>query len=308
MEKIEFEVNDFEVIGKDIANNQKVVRPSISFWKDTFRRFKTNKLAMFGFFMLIVVIFMALFGQYFTKYQPDAQYLDKTLLPPGSDGHIFGTDSLGRDLFARIWQGARVSLLVGIFFAIADIVIGSLIGGISGYFGGRVDNILMRIVDVLIAIPYMLIVILCTIVFGRGIFTIVAAMTVTGWCGTARLVRGQVLQLKEQEFVMAAQVLGASPLRIIVKHLIPNVIGVLIVTLTLDVPGAIFSEGFLSFLGLGVQIPKASLGSLIADGYSYILSQPYLLFVPVIVLCIMMLAFNFMAEGLTDALDPKMRK
>lgn len=308
VKQIELNKDDFEIVGKSIESNQKFARPSITFWKDAFRRFRMNKLAIFGGVLLVVVIFMALFGQYFTKFRPDTQDLLATLIGPMQHGHIFGTDSLGRDLFARVWQGARVSLLVGVVFAIIDISVGSIYGGVSGYFGGKVDNIMMRIVDVLISIPYMLIVILFTVVFKPGVVTIIAAMSVTGWVGTARLVRGQVLQVKEQEFVLAAKALGASTWRIITKHLLPNIVGVLVVQMTLDVPSAVFSEAFLSFIGLGIQIPKASLGSLVSDGYKYILETPYQLLIPAVVLCVMMLAFNFMADGLRDALDPKMRK
>lgn len=308
MEDIKFTADDFKVIGKNIEESQKVVRPSISFLKDAWRRFKMNKIAMLGLVLLCVSVFMAIFGPFMTKYKPNDQDYLATYVKPFTSGHYFGTDSLGRDLFSRIWHGARISLLIGLICAVLDIFFGAMYGGISGYLGGKVDTIMMRIVDVLISIPYMLIVIIFTVAFKPGITTIIMAMVITSWAGTARLVRGQVLQLREQEFVLAAQVLGATPLRIVRKHIIPNILGVIVVQLTLDVPGMIFSEAFLSMLGLGVPAPQSSLGTLISEGYVEIMQYPYLLIVPALVLVFMMLSFNFMTDGLRDALDPKMRK
>lgn len=308
IKNIKLSADDFEVIGKNIEESQKVVRPSISFLKDAWRRFKMNKVAMLGLALLCLSVFMAVFGPFMTKFKPNDQDYVGTYLGPLKGGHIFGTDSLGRDLFTRIWHGARISLLIGVICAILDIFLGALYGGISGYLGGKVDTIMMRIVDILVSIPYMLVVIIFTVAFTPGITTIILAMVVTSWASTARLVRGQVLQLREQEFVLAAQVLGATPLRIIVKHMIPNILGVIVVQLTLDVPGMIFGEAFLSMLGLGVPAPQSSLGSLISEGYTDILQYPYLLIVPAVVLVVMMLSFNFMTDGLRDALDPKMRK
>ncbi len=305
---IEFKPDDFEVIGKNVHAAQKVSRPRTSFWKDAWRRFKMNKLSMFGLVLLILMIIMAVIGPHLLKFKFDNQDLMNTFGLPGKNGHPFGTDDLGRDLFVRIWHGARLSFIVGLSCALIDLVIGCFVGGIAGYFGGAVDNILMRVVDILTVIPFMLIVILFSLVLKGGLLSIIFALTVTGWTTAARLVRGQILVLKEQEFVLAAKLLGANASRIILKHALPNIVGVLVVQMTLDIPNAIFNEAFLSFIGLGVKSPDVSLGSLVSSGFHYIIMTPSLLFIPAAVLCVMMLSFNFMADGLRDALDPKMRK
>ena len=223
--------------------------------------------------------------------------------------YIMGTDSLGRDLFIRIVYGARISLTVGIVAAIMNFFIGVLYGGISGYFGGRVDNIMMRIVDTISSIPMMLYVILLSVLMNNtGIVTIILAISLTYWEGMARLVRGQVLSLKEQEFILAAQTLGASTSRILVRHLIPNIMGPVMVSITMQIPSAIFTEAFLSFIGLGVSAPMASWGKLCNDALSAFLTYPYQLFYPALAISITILAFNLLGDGLRDALDPKLRK
>lgn len=223
--------------------------------------------------------------------------------------YIMGTDSLGRDMFIRILYGARISLTVGIVAAIMNFFIGVLYGGISGYFGGKVDNIMMRIVDTISSIPMMLYVILLSVVIGDGgIITIIIAISLTYWEGMARLVRGQVLSLKEQEFVLAAQALGASTKRILLRHLVPNIMGPVMVSITMQIPSAIFTEAFLSFIGLGVSAPMASWGKLCNDALSSFLTYPYQLFYPALAISITILAFNLLGDGLRDALDPKLRK
>jgi len=250
---------------------------------------------------------MAIFGPYMRPFDYAHQDLFNTN-KPFSKVHWFGTDYLGRDLFVRVWMGARVSLFIGVTIAFLDAVIGVTYGGIAGYFGGQVDNIMMRIVDILYGIPYLILVILLMVVMGQGLWTIITAMVMTGWVGMARIVRGQVLQLKEQEFVLAAKTLGASPGRIILRHLIPNALGPIIVSMTFDVPNAIFSEAFLSYIGLGIRAPLASWGTLANDATQVLLMYPMQLFIPGFFISVTMLAFNMLGDGLRDALDPRLRR
>ena len=222
--------------------------------------------------------------------------------------YIWGSDSLGRDIFIRVIYGARVSLTVGFVAAIINFVIGVFYGGIAGYFGGRVDNIMMRIVDIISSIPMMLYVILIIVILEPGLKSIIIAMSITYWVGMARIVRGQVLSLREQEFVLAAKVLGGDTRRILSKHLIPNVMGPIMVSLTMQIPSAMFTEAFLSFVGLGVSAPKASWGTLCNDALLGLLTYPYQMFFPALAMSITILAFNIFSDGLRDALDPRLRK
>jgi len=304
---VEITREKFERVGPNIEESQAIVRPSMTYWQDAWRRLKMNKVAMASLVFLILLGIMAIIGPYLLPYKYSDQSLMMTNKPPSAE-HWFGTDYLGRDLFVRTWMGARISLTIGIAAALLDGIIGVIYGGISGYFGGQVDNVMMRIVDILYGIPYLILVILLMLVMGPGIVTIITAMVITGWVGMARLVRGQVLQLKEQEFVMAAKTLGASPGRIIMKHLIPNTLGPIIVSITFDVPAAIFTEAFLSYIGLGVQPPLASWGTLANDATNVLLMYPYQLFFPAFFISITMLSFNLLGDGLRDALDPRLRK
>ncbi|PKM50927.1 MAG: ABC transporter permease [Firmicutes bacterium HGW-Firmicutes-7] len=222
--------------------------------------------------------------------------------------YIWGSDTLGRDLFIRVVYGARISLLIGFVAAFVNLIIGVIYGGISGYLGGKVDNAMMRIVDIISTIPMILYVILLMVVMGPGLNTIIIAISITYWVNMARIVRGQVLQLKEQEYVLAAKSLGASLPRIMFKHLIPNAMGPIMVALTMQIPNAIFNEAFLSFIGLGVSAPQASWGTLCQDALSGLYTYPYQLFYPALAISITLISFNLLGDGLRDALDPKLRK
>lgn len=297
----------FEPLKKDQKAINTIVRPSETYLQDAWRRLKENKVAVFSLCLLIVLILLAIIGPFFTKYNySDTDIMSGDLGP--STLHWFGTDSLGRDLFVRTLWGARISLSVGVVSATINFVIGVVYGGISGFYGGKIDNIMMRLVEIIWSVPTLLYVVLLMVLLGSGLINIYIALGISYWAGMARMVRGQVLSLKQQEFVLAAKSLGARDFRIIMKHLVPNCIGPIIVTLTMSIPTAIFTEAFLSFIGLGVSAPMASLGALCNDSLEAFRSYPYQLFFPAISICLIMLAFNLFGDGLRDALDPKMRK
>jgi oligopeptide transport system permease protein len=297
----------FQPASVDLSEAEKISRPSLSFWKDVLIRFRKNKLAVFGVFLLLLLVIMAIFGPMMTKYDYATNDLINANQPPSKE-HWFGTDELGRDVFARTWIGARISLFIGISAALIDLFIGVLWGGIAGFRGGRTDEIMMRIADILYGVPYLLLVILLMVVMEQGLTTMIIAMTITGWINMARIVRGQVLQLKNQEYVLAARTLGASTSRIMFKHLIPNTMGPILVTMTLTVPTAIFTEAFLSYLGLGVPAPLASWGTMASDGLPALQYYPWRLFFPATFICLTIFAFNVIGDGLRDALDPRLRK
>ena len=309
-------VNDslFRPIDPDKQQSDVIERPSLGIWKETFISILKNKLALLGMVLLIIIIFLALFGPSMVPYSASEQELTNTNQAPSAT-HWFGTDDLGRDMWSRTWQGARVSLTIGFVAAIIDLVLGVVVGGISGYMAGRgklgdrIDNGLMRIVEILYGIPYLLVVILLMVVMEPGITTIIIALSITGWVGMARIIRGQILQLKSQEYVLAAEKLGTSHSRIITKHLLPNTMGIIIINLTFTIPTAIFAEAFLSFLGLGVQAPFASWGTMANDSLGVILSgQWWRLFFPGFMIALTMFAFNAFGDGIQDALDPRARK
>ncbi|GGB62376.1 dipeptide transport system permease protein DppC [Lentibacillus populi] len=304
------EVSDllFKWKEKDLKAAEAVSRPSLSYWQDAWRRLMKNKLAMAGLIFLVLLTIMAVIGPMLTPYSVRDQDLPNQFLPP-SGAHWFGTDSLGRDVFTRTWYGARISLFVGLMAALIDFFVGVVYGGIAGYKGGRTDNIMMRIIEILYGLPYLLVVILLLVVMGPSLTTIIVALTVTGWVGMARIVRGQVLQIKNYEFVLASKSFGTKTKRIIRKNLLPNTMGPIIVQMTLTVPSAIFAEAFLSFLGLGVQSPFASWGMMANDALGAILSGNWwTLFFPAFFISFTMFAFNVLGDGLQDALDPKLRK
>ena len=284
------------------------MRPSLSYWSDAWRRLRQNKLAMLGLCILIIMVGLAIFAPMLSSHSVTLQVLSAQNLPPSSE-YWFGTDDLGRDVFVRTWYGARISLFVGVMAALIDFFIGVIYGGYSGLKGGRTDTIMMRIVEILYGLPYLLIVILLMVVMGPSLLTIIIALSITGWISMARIVRGQILQLKNQEYVTASRSFGASTWRIIRKNLLPNTMGPIIVQMTLTVPSAIFAEAFLSFLGLGIQAPFASWGVMTNDALGVILTGDWWqLFFPALGISLTMFAFNVLGDGLQDALDPKLRK
>jgi len=278
----------------------------INYWDDSWSRLRQNKLALLGLSILITLILFALIGPSFSPHTYYDTNLPLKNLPP-SFTHPFGTDELGRSLFVRIWWGARISLFIGIAAALIDMVIGVFYGGIAGLFGGKIEENMMRAADILYSLPHLLIVILLTVIMEQGILTILIAMTLTGWINMARIVRAQILSLKEYDFVTAAKALGASRMRILLRHLIPNCFGAILTTMTLTIPHAIFTEAFLSFLGLGVQAPIASWGTMASDGLTALSFYPWRLFFPAAFISITMLAFNLLGDGMRDAFDPRLR-
>ncbi|MBP3041127.1 ABC transporter permease [Bacillaceae bacterium Marseille-Q3522] len=297
----------FKVVGPRLEDAETISKPSLSFWKDVFIRFRKNKLALFGVVLLVILVIMAIFGPYLNDFDYRTTELTNKNQPPSSV-HWFGTDDLGRDVFTRTWQGARISLFIGVAAAFIDLIIGVLWGGIAGYKGGRVDEILMRIADILYGVPYLLLVIILMVVLGPKLSTMILAMTITGWINMARIVRGQVLSLKNQEYILASRTLGAGMTRIMSKHLIPNSMGPILVTLTLTIPTAIFTESFLSYLGLGLTPPLASWGTMASEGLTALRYYPWRLFFPATFICLTIFAFNVIGDGLRDALDPRLRK
>jgi len=224
------------------------------------------------------------------------------------DYFYFGTDRLGRDLWTRTWDGTRVSLLIAVVAALIDLVIGVLYGGIAAYYGGKVDNYMMRFLEIIIGIPNLVVVILMILILDPGLWAIIIALTITGWTSMARIVRGEILKLKGQEYVLASRTLGAPDKRIILRHLIPNVMGLIIVNTMFSIPSAIFFESFLSFIGLGLPSPAASLGTLINDGFKALLTTPYILVFPAVLISLIMIGFNILGDGIRDAFDPRLNK
>lgn len=293
---------------------QEEMRPSRTILQETISSILKSKIAIVGLFFLLVIFFFAIFGPSMVPYSHSEQSLINANLSPSAE-HWFGTDHLGRDMWVRTWHGARVSLTIGLAAALIDLIFGVVIGGVSGYVAGRgktgdrIDSVLMRIVEILYGIPYLLVVILLMVLMEPGVITIIIALSVTGWVGMARIIRGEVLQLKQEEYIQAAQKLGTSHWKIIWKHLIPNTFGVIIVNLTFTIPTAIFAEAFLSFIGLGVQAPHASWGTMTNDALGVILSgEWWRLVFPAVMISLTMFAFNAFGDGLQDVFDPRNRE
>ncbi|RDB31579.1 ABC transporter permease [Candidatus Similichlamydia laticola] len=269
-----------------------------------FRQFVRSRTASGSLLFVLVLLWGAIFIPVFSSHTYYENHLQSVNAPPSTE-FWFGTDELGRDIFVRVWSGARISLGVGIGSAIIDLVLGILFGGISGYFGGWIDEVMMRVIDALDGVPTLLKAMALRCLFRGGFFTVLFIIALVSWCRTARIVRFQVLQCKHQDFVLAAKAIGANKRHIFFFHILPNIWGPLIVSVTLSVPSAIFGEGFLSFLGMGVDLPVASWGSMASSGLAALRYYPWRLFFPIIFIFMTMLAFNWIGDGLRDALDPR---
>lgn len=291
-----------------------------SLWSDAFGRLRKNKLAIVGLVMVIMLLAVGVFGPFLAPYPYQVQDTDAVRayggpLPPGSPGHILGTDQLGRDLLSRLLDGARISVTVAFVVQIVVIGIGVPLGAAAGWVGGRLDNVLMRFTDIIYAFPDLLFIIILSVAFrdtffGQaldGLLLVFVAIGLTSWVTVARLVRGQMLSLKETEFVEAAKAIGVSSRRTVNRHLLPNSLGPIIVAITLGIPAAILAEATLAYLGVGVQPPRASWGSLIAEGQRYMRSEPHLVAFPAIAIAMALVGFTFLGDGLRDALDPKLK-
>ena len=336
----------FQKLDKEEVDMSVARRKSVSYWQDAWRRLKENTIAMIALGVIVFLFLFAFLGPVFVDYTYEQQVRGSNNLSPMEYSaqelelkaagekvfpHVFGTDNLGRDVFVRVMYGTRISMTIGVLAALLVLIIGSIYGSISGYIGGKVDVIMMRIVEIIYSIPEVLVVLLLSITIkpaldefananinnaggqlvialGSSIISIFIAFAVLYWVTMARIVRGQVMQIKEQEFVLAARATGASSGRIIRKHLLPNSIGAMISATFLQIPSAIFLESFLSFLGLGVQAPMTSLGSMASDALGGIDTYPHRLVIPALILSLMILSFNLFGDGLRDALDPRLKK
>ena len=283
--------------------------PPRTHWQSAWQRLRSNRAAMTALYTLVLLVLLVVFGPLLTPHEHDSiDFAAQWSAPPALEGgHLFGTDSLGRDLLARTLHGGRVSLLVGLAATAVSLLIGVAWGAIAGYFGGRIDSVMMRIVDILYALPFMFLVILLMVLFGRNLLLIFIAVGAINWLDMARIVRGQTLSLRRREFIDAAVVSGLGAADIIRRHIVPNLLGVVAVQVTLTIPQVILTESFLSFLGLGVQEPATSWGALVNDGAREMESTPWSLLFPAGFLALTLLCFNFLGDGLRDALDPKER-
>jgi oligopeptide transport system permease protein len=283
----------------------------VGLWSDAWQRFRRNPIAVIGVVVVCLLVLDALLAPLLVHVgilaDPLRQHVEDANATFSRD-HLLGTDYLGRDLLSRVMHGARISLSIGVLVQFIYLVIGGTIGLVAGYFGGRTDNLLMRFVDIWYAFPDLLFLLVVVAVFQPSLFTIFGAIGVIGWVDLARLIRGQVLSLKEREFIEGARASGSGPSKIILRHLLPNTLGPIIVSMTFGIPRAIFLEATLSYLGVGIQPPTPSWGIMIHDGYDAIFAYPHQVLVPAIAIAITMLSFSFVGDGLRDAIDPRMRR
>ncbi|MDK2780656.1 MAG: oligopeptide transport system permease protein [Trichococcus sp.] len=320
-----------------MQDKEKISAPSLSFMADSWRRLKKNKVAMVSLIILIIISMSSLLAPVIAPHDPNAQTVQYANMPPKIPGidinglngtvkqngvvidkyeasnvpedvyYYLGTDSLGRDLLSRILYGTRVSLFIAFMAALFNLTLGVVYGLTSGWLGGRVDNIMQRILEILSGVPNLVVVILMLLVLKPGISSIIIALALTEWLSMARVVRAQTLKLKNQEYILAARTLGQSPMKIAFRHILPNLAGVIIIQVMFSIPSAIFFEAFLSFIGIGIPAPNASLGTLINDGYKTFRFLPHLMWYPAGIMSVIMICFNLLADGLRDAFDPKMR-
>lgn len=342
VEVLEFRPDDFKLRGSTSDTKIDLNFASQNYWTEVRARFFDNKGAVISLIVLVLLFILALFGPGMNSYTYSGQTLsEKNLAPrvPGIESlgildgdeslktttgtkvvngykdkglddtyYWFGSDTLGRDIWTRVWEGTRVSLGIAVVAAIIDMIIGMSYGLISGYFGGRVDSIMQRIAEIINGIPRLVIVTLLILILPRGFITIVFALMITEWIGMSRIARAEMLKLKEQEFVLASRTLGAGSFFIIFREILPNIIGQIITQLMFSIPTAIFTEAFLSFVGLGIPAPMCSLGSLISDAFNSFTTHPYQIVAPIVVLALLMLCFNMLADGLREAFDPKLKE
>jgi oligopeptide transport system permease protein len=296
----------FAPVGVKADEVDRIKRKSLSYFQDAMRRFKENKASMAGMILLTALFLLSFFGPFIVPYSYNTADLISANQDP-TTVHWFGTDELGRDMWARVWTGGRISILIGVIAAVLQASIGIILGSIAGFAGGKIDDFIMRLVEFLMAFPYLVWVTLLMMVTGSGILPMILALSLTGWLSMARLVRGQILSLKNEDYVLAAISLGSDANRIIRRHMIPNMMGVIIVNMTFAIPGAIFSEAFLSFIGIGIKSPQTSWGLLVSMGMKQIYTHPLRLFIPSILISLTMLSLQLIGDGLRDSLDPKLR-
>ncbi|MBQ6343167.1 MAG: ABC transporter permease [Anaerolineaceae bacterium] len=296
----------FTPASDNTAKQEHIARQHHSAFYDGWVRLRKNKAAVICAVIILIIAIMSIVVPMTSKYTYfDTDYSNKIAKP--SAEHPFGTDLFGRDQWVRVWYGTRISLLIGLAAALINLIVGVFYGAISAILGGNVDAVMQRIIEILVGIPSLIIVILFMMVLPPGVWTIIIAMSITGWVNMARLVRAKILNLKSQEFVLAAQLLGTSTWKIILRHLIPNTISVIVIQVMFAIPSAIFTEAFLSFIGVGLTEPKASLGVLINNGYKALRAAPFLLIYPAIAIILIMVCFSIVGDGLRDAFDPRMK-
>lgn len=297
----------FKIIGYTQEEANRIDRPAISYWQDAWRRLKKNPVAMVSLVVLCILVVMVIIGPNLRGYDYIAMNVSEKNLG-SSAKYWFGTDYLGRDLFSRVWVGARASMLIALVATAMKMVVGTLYGAVMAHFGGWVDDVLMRVIEVINSLPNLLLTILVMMILGNNLFALLVALSITSWCSTARQTRGMIKQLKESEYVYAAEVLGAKPLHIILKHYVPNMLSILILDASTSIPSFIFTEAGLSFLGIGLTAPEISLGVLISQGQQTLDFYPSQLAYPCIVLCVIVMTFNLLGDGLRNALDPRLRQ